>query len=252
MKGSRLAKTIKIIPAFEKPRQTKALEELTAQTLAITSKNDKPLTELEIDYERKAEKLNIVDFPRIHPRRATIAFMVRGMDGGNYQAIEFLRSSLHPHASSVGVNSKIFRIIAEFDHLDESSQLRVDCLDHLCRKNRVTVLAFIETMTSGIIQYHNLMTSAVVAAEKPELAAKIFAFAKDKKQSSDRRLAAEVAGLTSREPLVNVETGNKKTIVNNNVVLSFADFSRENDKLIRKPKEIEDGNTVDGEIIEGG
>lgn len=241
---------IKVVSAFEKTRKSSVIEEVVNNAIATTAKNDRALTEAEIDFERQAEKLDILSFPRIHPRRGTIGFMVRGMDGGNHQAIEFLRCSLPPNASSLGSNKNIFNLILQFDNLDEASKGRVDALDHLCRKHHTTPIRFLEAVTNGIKQYHDLMATAVIAAEKPELAARVMNFAKDKKQMADRRLAAEMSGLVGQNPTIQVNTG-KQVKVEQNVVLSFSDFAKEQDKL-RHPKQLEAGdeNTVDGEIVE--
>jgi hypothetical protein len=215
------------------------MEELTQQALAVTRLNDKELTELEIDYERKAEILTIEKFPRIHPMRATIGFMTRNAKGGNYQMIEYIRMALPANALSTGRNN-LADLITDFDNLDLASQQRIDCLDWLCRKNKVTIMRFIDALKDGIVAWFNNETAITIAQNKPDLAAKIFkdALGEDKKSIVNKRLAAEIGGLSKSEPLVNIDQSQKTQVnIQNNVVLSFSDFIKKNDKEIRGKEE---------------
>lgn len=227
------------------------LEKITQETLAITRKNSKELADEEKDTIRNAIKLNKEDFPIILPMRATIGFMVRNMDGKNQQAIEFIRAGLP--AISNG-ESFLVNLVREFDKLDVDSQNRVDCLDWLSRKNRVNPSRFLEALVEGITFSHNQMTRAIIASKKPDLAEKIIgdALKESKDKIANKSLAARVTGLEQDKPLVNVETGSKtinNNTTNNNVILSFADFVRDNDKLIRGQNGEQKPYDAEGEII---
>lgn len=229
------------------------LEKLTQETLAITKKNDKELTEEERLAVKEAKDLNIQEYPLIRPMRATIGFMVRNMDGKNHQAIEFIRASLPINAATLGRNF-MFELVCEFDKLDENSQNRVDCLDWLSRKHKVGVVRFLQSMNDGITFFHNEMTKSIIASKKPELAEKIFKSAENEslKSAAHKTLAAKVAGLTDDKPLVQVDTGTKTTINNNSnqtVVLDFSSFVKENDKLIRGQNVEKQVDYVDGEVV---
>jgi hypothetical protein len=228
------------------------LEKVTQETLAITKKNNKELTEDEKLSIINAEKLNKEDFPIILPMRATIGFMVRNMDGKNQQAIEFIRAGLPTNAN--GNTNFLAALVHEFDRLDIDSQNRVDCLDWLSRKNRINPSRFLEALVEGITFSHNQMTRAIIASKKPDLAEKIFDSAEKEslKSAEHKKLAAKVAGLIDEKPLVNVDTGSKTTVNNNtqnNVVLSFSDFVKGNDKLIRGANGRLQKDYVEGEIV---
>lgn len=230
------------------------IETLTRQTLALSKYNDRELDEVEIDYERKAEKLDIIKYPRVHPFKATIGFMVRNMQGRNIQAIEYVRASL-PFNATNGISNNLVNLITEFDLLDENSKSRVDCLDILCRKNRITIMRFLDALADGIMAFSNKMTMTIVAERKPELAEKIFEQAQleDKKHTQGKRLAAEVAGLVGKESAIVIDqstTINKTENNQNNVVLNFSDFVKQNDKEVRGKKLIEEKDYIDAETVE--
>jgi hypothetical protein len=240
---------LKIIP--KQLTDKEELEKVTQETLAIT-KNNKELSDEEKLTIINASKLNKEDFPIILPMRATIGFMVRNMDGKNQQAIEFIRAGL-PTNANVNTNF-LAALVSEFDNLDINSQNRVDCLDWLARKNRINPSRFLEALVDGITFSHNQMTRAIIASKKPDLAEKIFDSADKEslKSAEHKKLAAKVAGLIDDKPLVNVETGSKTTNNYNNqtnVVLSFSDFVKSNDKLIRGQNGEKEKDYVEGEIV---
>jgi hypothetical protein len=241
---------LKIIP--KQLTDKEELEKVTQETLAITKKNNKELSDEEKLTIINASKLNKEDFPIILPMRATIGFMVRNMDGKNQQAIEFIRAGL-PTNANVNTNF-LAALVSEFDNLDINSQNRVDCLDWLARKNRINPSRFLEALVDGITFSHNQMTRAIIASKKPDLAEKIFDSADKEslKSAEHKKLAAKVAGLIDDKPLVNVETGSKTTNNYNNqtnVVLSFSDFVKSNDKLIRGQNGEKEKDYVEGEIV---
>ena len=228
------------------------IEKLTQEYLTVSKYNDRDLSEEEIEHEKLAEQLHIVKYRRIHPRRATIGFMIRGMKGGTEQAVEFLRASLPPSAVA-GKASRLQLMIAEFDQLDEHSRLRVDCLDHLARKHGIIIMQLIAYIKDGILAFYNEMTSTVIAERKPELATKIFEFAAKEKHVADRRLAAEMSGLTSQAAQVVIDQSTKidKSTTINSPVLSFSDFVKKNDDEVRGKKLIGEGESyVDAEFEE--
>jgi hypothetical protein len=227
------------------------LEKLTKETLAITKVNAKELSEEEKHSIREAEKLNVRDYPIIFPIRATIGFMTRNMDGKNHQAIEFVRSTFPAQVPS---KSYLMMLVDEFDSLDEHSQNRVDCLDILTRKHRITPMRFLDALTEGITVFHNYQTKAIIASKKPDLAEKILKSAENEslKSAEHKKLAAKIAGLIDEKPLVQVDTGSKTTVnstTNNNLVLSFTEFVKSNDKLIRGQVE-EKKDYIEGESVE--
>lgn len=236
------------------PKQLTDKEELakvTQETIALSKKNDKELTEEEKLAVRNAEKLNVQNFPLIFPMRATIGFMIRNMDGRNQQAIEFIRAILPQTAGHV---SMLVHLVNDYDKLDEDSKNRVDCLDWLARRNKVTVQRFLDALAEGITWSYTNMTKVIIASKKPDLAEKIFKSAENEslKSSQHKKLAAQVAGLISDKPLVQVDTGDKSIHhgdVNNTVVLSFSDYTKQNDKLIRGPNVVDRKDYVDGEVV---
>lgn len=242
------------IQAIPKPlNDAQELEKITQETLAITKKNDSDLTDDEKLIIKSAIKLNIQDYPIIFPLRATIGFMVRNMDGKNQQAIEFIRASLPANAPQLA-KSYIMRLVEDFDALDEDSRNRVDCLDWLCRKNKITPTRFLEAVTTGIVVFNNHMTTAIIASKKPDIASKIIASAENEslKSHHHKKLAAQMAGLIDDKPIVQIDTGDKTTnnnVTNNNVVLTFSDFVRQNDKNIRGQIGEMEKDYVEGEII---
>lgn len=244
----------KIVALPKQLTDKEELEKITQETLAITKKNDKELSDEEKLVCKNAGKLNIQDFPLIFPMRATIGFMVRNMDGKNQQAIEFIRATLPANAPQMAKNY-IMKLVDDFDKLDIDSQNRVDCLDWLARKNKVTPARLMDTLEEGISVFYSRMTRVIIASKKPDIAEKIIKSAENEslKSHHHKKLAAQVAGLIDDKPLVSVETGNRitnNTQVNNNVVLGFADWQKQNDKVIRGeigPKEVD---YVEGELVE--
>jgi hypothetical protein len=241
---------IQIIP--KQLTDKEELEKITQETLAIAKKNDKELNEDEKLAMRNAEVLNSQDFPLIFPMRATIGFMVRNMDGKNQQAIEFLRATV---SQTTGKTNRIVHLINEFDKLDEDSKNRVDCLDWLARRNNLTIPLMLEYLSEGIILFQNHMTKIIIASKKTDLASKIFKSAENEslKSHHHKKLAAQVAGLIDDKPLVSVETGNKTTVnntTNNILVPNFADWQKQNDKVIRGEIGPKEPDYVEGEVVE--
>lgn len=241
----------KIIAIPKQLTDKEELEKLTQETLAITKKNDRELKDDEKLAVRNAEKLSVQDYPLIFPVRATIGFMTRNMDGRNQQAIEFIRTTL---LQTTGKVSRIVRFVEEFDTLDDNSKDRVDCLDWLARKYKLTVMEVLGALTEGITTFHNEMTKVIIASKKPDVAEKIFKSAENEglKSHHHKKLAAQVAGLIDDKSLVTVETGNK-TINNNTtnqtVVIGFSDWQKKNDKVIRGEIGQKEVDYVEGEVV---
>lgn len=237
-----------------KKSDKETISDLTRHYLATLNNNNKSLSETEESFERKAEKLPILRFPRIHPHKATIGFMIRNMEGGNVQAIEYIRMSLPANAANSGFaagGSAIYQLVKEFDHLDINSQMRVDCLDWLCRRSNITPSRFLKVINDGILAFHDEMTKTIIAEKKPELADKILrdAISEDKKSTGNKRLAAEMSGVISNKPLVEIDQSQTRIVNDNRTqVLSFSEYTKRNDKEVRGEKLLEDGNTINAEF----
>lgn len=243
---------IQVVPV--KKSEAEEIQALTVQTQTAMRLSSKELKEEEKNIIRAAEKLPVSEYPIIYPLQGTIGFMTRNMEGGNTQAIEFVRASI-PQVTLRTGNNFLVDLVREFDKLDEASQNRIDCLDHLARKNGIGIARFIDAMADGVEFISKRMTTMVIAAKRPDLAAKILKSAENEslKSVAHKKLAANISGLEQKEsPLVKVETGNKitnNTQINQNVVLSFSDFQKEQDKLIRGANSAEEKEFVDGELV---
>lgn len=223
---------------------------ITTEAFNSIRNNDKPLTEIEINYEREATTLNIHRFPRIHPRKATIGCLVRGLEGGNHQAIEYVRNSLpaydkHKGIKALSQDDDLKALIKEFDLYDEASQMRVDCLDWLCRRFEINIAKFLDKMQAGLLDFNDRIASIRISEQKPDLALKIINYAGKEKHVADRKLAAEITGLVKPQAQVNIDNSKSENTSNNIIVPSFNDFVRE------KAKELGEGKKdyIDGEVV---
>lgn len=237
---------LQIIPA-KSTKDSQELEKLTEETLAISKKNDSALTDEEKENIKKADKLTVQEYPLIFPLRATIGHMVRNMDGKNHQAIEFIRASL-PANAQVHSKNFMFDLVSEFDSLDEASQNRVDCLDHLSRRNKIGVQRFLAALAEGIEVNSKTMTKMLIAAKRPDLVGRIFddAMTEKTKSTQNKNLASKIAGVVESKPSVVVDQSTNVTRVDIDArqqVVSFADFQKNQDKQIR-------GKRIEDEVIE--
>lgn len=244
----------------EKIEDKLQVETLLKEQFALMKNNDRALTTQDIEFENKAEILSIEKFRRIHPRKATIGYLVRGTEGRNYQAIEYARAALPSRPDENEILNDMVKLIEDFDNLDLASQNRVDCLDWLCRRYRITVLDFLAVIEVGISAFYRTQTikaSEIIAENKPDLINTIFQNAKEKKNLAERRLAAEIAGLTGTKDNLTVNV-NQQKVVNNidnreqKVVLSFSGFVRKNDKEVRGDRLLgaKSEEVIEGEIVE--
>lgn len=236
-----------------KKTEAEEIQSLTKQTQTALQNSSRELSHEEKLIIQEAKALSVQEFPIIYPMQGTIGRMTRNLDGGNHQAIELIRAGIPTMSMKTGSNNLLDLIIA-FDKLDEASQNRIDCLDHLARKNRVAISRFLDAMTEGLDFISRRETAIIVANKRPDLARKILKSAQDEslKSVAHKKLAANMAGLeTGRESPVKIEIGDRttnNTQINQNVVLSFSEFSKMNNKLIRG-KEEEKKDFVEGEII---
>lgn len=233
--------------------ESKELEKLKSEVVATRKTTAKELSEVEKNHIRAAEKLSVQEYPIIYPVMATIGYMVRDMEGGNHQAIEFIRAGLPSSTLQTGKNF-LYDLVLDFDKLDEDSKQRVDCLDWLARKNKIATNRFLDAIEKGIEEFSRRQTNIMVAAKRPDLAEKIFkdAISEGTKSTQNKSLASRIAGLVQpAKPQVVIDQSSKTVNVDARAqVVSFSDFQKRQDKMIRGRVEgEEEKDYVDAEEV---
>lgn len=182
---------------------------------------DRDLSELEIEYETKAEKYNVEKYRRIYPSFGTLAYLFRNLKGGNNVVIGALRSALGERGAAPAIKD----FITKYDSLDDYSQKRIDVWDLICRDlNRPTTLIW-NHFIKGIKLYVEALKTASIELNKPDLVETINKFARKESNQKDRELAAKVSGLVSDSPLVNVNQTSETKTINNTMNLFGKEFT---------------------------
>jgi hypothetical protein len=196
--------------------------------------NDKDLTPEELEAEQKAEKFPIDKFPRISPVPGTLAFLLRSFRGRNESVIEFLewtQKDEHPGRTKAQF---IKNFIIIWNNMDEWSRKRVDIFDVLCRKYEISRKRFWGILQEGIFDFHEELTQTALSGFKPEFIHLVNKMATKERHHQDRRLMAEMLGVTKAEPLVKIEDNSQTTNVTNIAQFpSFSDSIRRSEQGIR-------------------
>lgn len=198
---------------------------------------DRPLSDLELEAESKAEKLSKAAFPQIPPFPGTVGFLIRNVRGGNEAVIRYLDYAFHAKSSGGGKGLKEIFIL--WDNLDEFSRRRVDVFDHLCKQRDISPRRFLGWITEGMFECGQQETMIDLIEARPKLISNIDKFSGDRKNFKDRELLAKVSRLTEESPIVSInQTTNiqKNTLIVEAAEVGFSDIIRNSERFLKKEK----------------
>jgi hypothetical protein len=255
--------------------QGKKIEKEEPKLKLVPLRNDRPLEELELIAEQKAEKLSIKFFKRIPPNPGTLGYLFRDLIGGNHSVFEFVKAVLPASnftgsapAKKVGTEQEKLakRVILTWNALDDHSKNRVDVFDWLCDKVGLARNEFYGISQKGMFNNYEAISQRVLMEAKPELIHNVRQFARVEGNFRDRELLAKATGVTKEAPLIG--TLDASTKINNNLLVesNFNSSIKESEREIReiendfiegetediKPRELGEGNVdyLNTEIIE--
>lgn len=216
---------------------------------------DRELSKEEIEAEEKAEKFSLKGFGRIYPNPGTLGYFFRNLRGGNEAVIEHLRN-----AASSNKTKFLHNFILIWNNLDSFSRRRVDIFDIICRKYSIDRAKFWGIFQEGCFKYNDAISQVAISNHKNEFVELLKRKMAGEKNSADRKLYAEIAGMIDSKPLISIEDNSQNLTVNNNgnsQLPSFAQSISRAEQGIKKglpqvePRRLTEGQQdyIDAEII---
>jgi hypothetical protein len=182
---------------------------------------DRPLSDIEIEYENKAEIYNIQKHRRVEPVFGTLAFMFRNVKGGNNTIIAALRASL----GIQGAASHVKDVVIKYDSLDTYSQKRIDVFDLICIDLRTPAPKIWNFFVKGLKLYIEGLRDALIQLNTSQVIENVAKFGAKESNFKDRELFSKMADLIGNEPLVEVNQSVNNNTVNNTLNLFGQNFN---------------------------